>query len=88
MKFNANGTAQASVSLCGQNGCAITAQANGLPKIVNVTCSQLPACAANLEDTVAEVTDANTSTFNAAITAGGGSFHMMGRCNGTAWVVE
>ena len=88
LKFNANGTAQASVSLCGQNGCAITAQANGLPKIVNVTYSQLPACAANLEGTVAEVTDANTSTFGAAITAGGGSNHMMGRCNGTAWVVD
>ena len=88
LKFNANGTAQASVSLCGQNGCAITAQANGLPKIVNVTYSQLPACAANLEGTVAEVTDANTSTFGATITAGGGSNHMMGRCNGTAWVVD
>ena len=88
LKYNANGTGAGSVSLCGQSGCAIQAQANGLPKIVNVTYSQLPACAANLEGTIAEITDATVSTFNAAITAGGGSNHMMGRCNGTSWVVD
>lgn len=44
-------------------------------------------CGATTEVALAAVTDANSTTFNAAL-AGGGSNHMLTYCNGTGWVVR
>lgn len=44
-------------------------------------------CDAAAEGTMFSVTDANSATFNAALAAGGAN-HIIGYCNGTAWVVH
>jgi hypothetical protein len=50
------------------------------------TFSTLASCSSANEGTTTDVTDSTTDTFGAVIT-GGGSFHVLGYCNGTNWTV-
>jgi hypothetical protein len=50
------------------------------------TFSTLAACSPSNEGTTADVTDSTTNVFGATIT-GGGSFHVLGYCNGANWTV-
>lgn len=49
--------------------------------------SGLPTCNSASEGRLYAVTDANSTTFNAAL-VGGGTNHVMGYCNGTEWTVH
>lgn len=56
-------------------------------QLASKTFAGLPTCNAGAEGKLFAVTDATSTTFNAAL-AGGGGNHVMGYCNGTAWVVH
>ena len=48
----------------------------------------LPTCNAGAEGTWAAVSDAPSTTFNAAYAPGGGANHLPVYCNGTAWTIH
>lgn len=55
--------------------------------LLPVTFSHLNTCNTGNEGSLASVTDSTTATAGAAI-VGGGSSHVLGYCNGTAWTVH
>jgi hypothetical protein len=52
-----------------------------------VTFSTLTACSSTIEGETAAVTDSNTATWGATITAGGSTNHVLAYCDGTNWTV-
>jgi len=97
LTFNGNGTGNApkvaasgsdtniDLELAGKGtGAAYTS--NGL-RLKKTTVSGLPTCNAAAEGTMIAVTDATSTTFNAAL-AGSGANHVVAYCNGTGWTVH
>lgn len=54
-------------------------------KLSALTFSTLPSCSSGNQGQTVFITDSNVSTFNATITAGGGSNKGLAVCNGTNW---
>ena len=75
--FNSDGT----VSL--KNGAGTVLYDWGL----KTTYSGLPTCSSIYETAERSITDSTTQTWGAAVLAGGGSYHVEVRCNGTNWTV-
>jgi len=48
----------------------------------------LPTCNAGTEGLIVNLTDSNTGTWGATITAGSSTYHVRAYCNGTNWVVD
>jgi hypothetical protein len=51
------------------------------------TYSNLPACSSALAGMEKTITDATVNTWGATLSAGGGSYDVLARCNGTNWTV-
>jgi hypothetical protein len=47
----------------------------------------LPACSSAIEGSRADITNAPVNTWGAIVATGGGSYHVLVRCNGTNWTV-
>ena len=79
------------LSRCNGSACinlSTTAAALTVPvQLPKSTVSALPTCNSALEGALAAVTDANSTTFNAAL-AGSGANHVMAYCNGSGWTVH
>jgi len=60
---------------------------SGLPYVVPQLYANAPACGSSYEGTTAAFQDSSTATPGATI-SGGGTNHIEGYCNGTAWVVK
>ena len=56
--------------------------------LLKIGVSNLPTCNAALEGAMAAIVDATTAVFNANITTGGGTNHIIGYCTGTNWTVH
>ncbi|HLY41730.1 MAG TPA: hypothetical protein VKR52_10970 [Terracidiphilus sp.] len=54
---------------------------------LKTTYSGLPTCSPSYETAERSITDSTTQTWGAPVSAGGGSYHVEVRCNGTNWTV-
>jgi len=65
----------------------ITVVAGGIQQTV-IAFSGLPSCGANTSGETIPISDANTGTYNATISAGGGANKVLAYCNGTNWTAH
>jgi hypothetical protein len=57
-------------------------------RLQKVLFANLPPCNGTFEGDMLAIPDSNTAVFNAAITAGGGTNHVIAYCSGTQWTVH